>query len=82
MVTEEFDDFSIPIVETNVFSTLESFERLVTYLSPRQSVIILLIDVFSFTARETAELTKLSEGAVKGILHRARKKLKSRLLLI
>lgn len=77
MITEELDDYNIPVVETNAFSTLEAIEQLVTYLTPRHSVIILLIDVFSFTARETAEMTQLSEGAVKGILHRARKKLNS-----
>lgn len=52
-----------------------SMEHLITFLPPRQRVVILLSDVFDFTAREVAEIILTTEGAVKAILHRARKSL-------
>lgn len=53
-----------------------SIEYLITVLPPRQRVVILLSDVFDFTAREVAEMISTTEGAVKAILHRARTTLK------
>lgn len=59
------------------FEVQEAIELLVQQLPPRQVVTILLIDVFDFTARETAEMLMTTESAVKSILYRARVKLKS-----
>lgn len=64
-------------VELHKFEVHEAIELLIQHLPPRQVVVILLIDVFDFTARETAEMIATTEGAVKAILHRARVKLKS-----
>ncbi|WP_067840620.1 RNA polymerase sigma factor [Amphibacillus sediminis] len=59
------------------FDVTESIETLVHNLPLRQVVVIILIDVFDFTAKETAELISSTEGAVKAALHRARYKLQS-----
>lgn len=53
-----------------------AMEYLVAYLPPRQRAILLLIDVFQFTASEVAEMIHTTEGAVKSGLHRARTKLR------
>lgn len=50
-------------------------EILAEYLSIKQFVIILLVDVFQFTAKETAGMIKDSESNVHTTLHRSRKKL-------
>lgn len=65
----DLEDKSHPI---NVRETLEI---LAEYLSIKQFVIILLIDVFQFTAKETARMIKDSESNVHTTLHRSRKKL-------
>jgi len=56
-------------------SIRESFELLYDSLTIRQMVLILLVDIFQFTARETAQLIHSSEGAVKEGVKRARKRL-------
>jgi RNA polymerase sigma-70 factor (ECF subfamily) len=56
--------------------TRELLEQLAHRLSPRSTVILLLSDVFSFTAGETAELLQSSEEAVQVTLSRARTRLK------
>lgn len=63
--------------ESPKFDVHLAIELLVQQLPPRQTVILLLIDVFDFTARETGEMLSITEGAVKAALHRARTKLKS-----
>jgi RNA polymerase sigma-70 factor (ECF subfamily) len=55
----------------------DAVEILIHNLPPRQAVVVLLMDVFAFTAQETASMIKLTEGAVYSALHRARKNLKS-----
>ncbi|GAA0368559.1 RNA polymerase sigma factor [Bacillus horti] len=62
-----------PFAEYDVY---ESIELLVTKLPPKQAATILLVDVFSFTAKETAEMLATTEGAVKALLHRARNNLR------
>jgi RNA polymerase sigma factor (sigma-70 family) len=57
--------------------TRELLEVLAHRLSPRAMVIILLIDVFEFTAKETAELLMATEGAVQVTVGRVRKRLKA-----
>ncbi|SES67739.1 RNA polymerase sigma-70 factor, ECF subfamily [Oceanobacillus limi] len=55
-----------------------SMEYLVQSLPPRQRVSVLLVDVFKFKLAETAEMLSLTEGAVKSLIHRARKNLKEK----
>jgi RNA polymerase sigma factor (sigma-70 family) len=57
-------------------STRELLEVLAHRLSPRDLVILLLMDVFDFTAKETAEYLSQAEGAVQVALGRARLRLK------
>jgi RNA polymerase sigma factor (sigma-70 family) len=56
--------------------THELLEVLAHRLSPRAMVIILLMDVFGFTAKETAELMLATEGSVQVTIGRVRKRLK------
>ncbi|TCZ78185.1 RNA polymerase sigma factor [Paenibacillus albiflavus] len=57
-------------------STRELLEVLAHRLSPRDLVILLLMDVFDFTAKETADFLSQAEGTVQMALGRARLKLK------
>lgn len=52
--------------------TWAAMETLVALLPPRQRVVVLLTQVFDFTAREVADMLGSSEGSVKAALHRAR----------
>lgn len=61
--------------EVDRADVIGSMEELIRLLPPRQRVILLLIDVFDFSARETAEMLMITEGAVKAALHRARRTL-------
>lgn len=58
------------------FSTRELLEVLAHRLSPRAMVILLLMDVFNFTAKETAQFLSSAEGAVQVSLGRARSRLR------
>ncbi|WP_248757359.1 RNA polymerase sigma factor [Paenibacillus sp. ATY16] len=55
----------------------EALELLSDRLEPRQVVLVLLIDVFHFTAKETGQLFGQSEGSVKAALKRARTRLRT-----
>lgn len=55
----------------------EAIEVLVGSLAPRQAAVVLLMDVFEFTAPEVANMVRVTEGAVYAALHRARTKLRS-----
>ncbi|MFF0827877.1 sigma factor [Brevibacillus sp. NPDC003359] len=57
------------------FVLREAFEQLANRLNPRQMVLILLMDIFSFTAPETATLLYTTIGAVKEGVKRARHRL-------
>lgn len=59
-----------------LLSTRELLEQLAERLSPLMCVILLLMDVFNFTAKETAVFVKMREAAVQVSLGRARLKLK------
>ncbi|MGM7683788.1 RNA polymerase sigma factor [Cytobacillus sp. Hm23] len=65
-LSEEFNDS----LEVN-----EAILSLIHNLTPRQTVVFILIESFRFTANEVAELLSSSEGAINGLLNRARKKL-------
>ncbi len=55
----------------------ESLELLACQLTAHQTVLIILVDVFFYTAKEAAQLIHSTEGAVKEALKRARKRLNS-----
>ncbi|WP_123042863.1 RNA polymerase sigma factor [Cohnella candidum] len=55
----------------------EALELLSDRLEPKQVVLVLLIDVFDFTAKETGKLFGQTEGSVKAALKRARTRLKA-----
>ncbi|GAA0332932.1 hypothetical protein GCM10008967_24550 [Bacillus carboniphilus] len=57
------------------FKTRELLEILAGRLPINYMVVLLLIDVFQFTAKETASVMKSTEGAIRITLNRARKKL-------
>jgi RNA polymerase sigma factor (sigma-70 family) len=57
-------------------STRELLEVLASRLTPRTLVILILMDVFDFTAKETAEFLFSAEGAVQVAIGRARARLK------
>jgi RNA polymerase sigma-70 factor (ECF subfamily) len=57
------------------FHLRESFELLASRLSIRQSVLLLMIDVFGFSAKKTALHIGSTEGAVKEALKRTRLRL-------
>lgn len=69
-------DHLIDAQETSKLKTRETIEALIDQLPPRQVVIILLIDVFQFTAKEVAHITNSTIGATKAALHRAREALR------
>ncbi|CAH0120392.1 hypothetical protein PAE9249_02911 [Paenibacillus sp. CECT 9249] len=73
---EEWDD-SNRSGHISDFEVYESIELLVHRLSPKQAAAILLAEVFHFTAKETADMLATTEGAMKSLLHRARKNLRS-----
>lgn len=56
---------------------LEGIELLIHSLTPRHVVVILLMEVFDFSALEIAEMLQTTNGAVHAMLSRARDKLKS-----
>jgi len=75
--SEPLDDghMNVPGIDTQL-STRELLEDLAYRLPARSTVILLLMDVFDFTAKEAAELLSLTEGSVQVALGRARQKLK------
>ncbi|WP_199616258.1 RNA polymerase sigma factor [Paenibacillus alkalitolerans] len=70
------DDPFMQAREDDNLSTRELLEVLAHRLSPRAMVILLLMDVFDFTAKETAGLLGSTEGAVQVTLGRVRSRLK------
>jgi catechol 2,3-dioxygenase-like lactoylglutathione lyase family enzyme len=61
---------------TDSIEVREALELLADQLPVRQAVVFLLIDVFHFTAKETAVRIYATEGAVQAALHRARERLR------
>ncbi|MGM0881845.1 MAG: RNA polymerase sigma factor [Bacillota bacterium] len=59
-----------------LLSSRELLEQLAERLPPKMAVILLLMDVFDFTAKETAEFVKMREASVQVSLGRARLRLK------
>jgi RNA polymerase sigma factor (sigma-70 family) len=63
------------VAHVREMSIREMFEQLADRLNVRQMVLILLVDIFQFTAPETAQLLHSTQGAVKEGLKRARQRL-------
>jgi RNA polymerase sigma factor (sigma-70 family) len=61
----------------NDWMARELMEQLAESLNPRQIVLVILIDAFAFSAAESAALLRMTEGAVKEGLKRARRRLHS-----
>ncbi len=57
-------------------SVCRAIELLLRELTPKQRVVLLLVEGLGLTSKETAEMLSDSEGSIKGTLHRARKKVK------
>ncbi|WP_435168834.1 RNA polymerase sigma factor [Paenibacillus glycanilyticus] len=76
--TGQLEAYQIPSYdEWSGWDVREALELLSDRLEPRQAVLVLLIDVFHFTAKETGQLFGQSEGSVKAALKRARTRLKT-----
>lgn len=56
---------------------LTIIERLVVNLTPHQTIIFMLKDIFQYSLSDIAEQLSLSEGAIKASLFRTRNRLKS-----
>lgn len=52
-----------------------AIEILLNHLSLKQRIVFLLVDGFRYTTQEASTMLGMTEGAVKAVLHRARKKL-------
>jgi RNA polymerase sigma factor (sigma-70 family) len=50
----------------------EAIETVVQILPPKQTSVLLLVDIYKFTSKETAEIIGSTEGAVYSLLKRAR----------
>lgn len=68
------DDYADPAYRYD-FDIRVAFEMMAERLSARQSVLLLLIDIFGFTAKETAAYIGSTEGAVKEAIKRVRLRL-------
>lgn len=78
VASNTFDQFAPLGEHTDVTSLWIAMEALVCHLPVNQRTALLLVDVFRYTATETAEMLHTTEGAVKALLHRARMKLRSK----
>jgi len=73
---EENDELIGAEMEEDPLETEDRIRELLHLLSPKQTVILLLIDVFAFNGRETAAMLNMTESAVFTALHRSRNKLR------
>ncbi|WP_423410709.1 sigma-70 family RNA polymerase sigma factor [Heyndrickxia sp. MSNUG] len=69
------EDFSVQEASFKQNSAAETVELLMEKMTPKQSVIFILKEAFRFQSAEIAGLLGMTEMAVKGSLHRARKRL-------
>jgi RNA polymerase sigma factor (sigma-70 family) len=58
------------------YEIIDAVELLANNLVPRQIAVILLMDVFQFTAVEVAGMVRITEGAIYSALHRARENIR------
>lgn len=69
------DDLTEREYEEDGFLIRETIELIAGRLTAKQTVLVILVDIFLFTAKEAAQLIESTEGAVKEALKRARKRL-------
>lgn len=74
---EAAGELAAPATAVDQADQMAAMEELVGLLPPRQRVVLLLVDVFAFTAGEVAGMIGTTEGAVKAALHRARTTLRA-----
>lgn len=69
-----FDDVANNIIQAEEDSLIinEAIEMLVYKLPPKQAAVLILMESFQFTAKETADLITSTETAVHALLRRAR----------
>jgi RNA polymerase sigma factor (sigma-70 family) len=72
---QELDDLSAK-QSVSFGEVYEAIETMVQVLPPKQTAVLLLMDVYKFTSNETAEIIGLTEGAVYSLLNRARNNLR------
>ncbi len=72
---DEIDEENLSEEFIDSLEVSEAILSLINNLTPRQAVVFILIESFGFKANEVAELLSSSEGAINGLLNRARKKL-------
>ncbi|WP_221568066.1 RNA polymerase sigma factor [Alkalihalobacillus sp. TS-13] len=78
LAVEDESDKSEPDQQASqAFNIREALEVLVYHLTPKQVTTLLLMDVFQFKAAEIANMVHSTEGAIYGIVYRARKKLQT-----
>jgi len=71
-IEEPLDEFTSAAQDADPLELQDSMQYMLHLLPVGQVVVVLLIDVFHFTSKETAEMLSSTEGAVKAMLHRAR----------
>ncbi|NUU74377.1 RNA polymerase sigma factor [Paenibacillus xylanilyticus] len=54
----------------------DAIDTMVQVLPPKQTSVLLLVDIYNFTAKEVAEIIASTEGAVYSLLQRARNNMK------
>jgi len=69
---ETLDDLAAPAVSESAGDVSDAMTEVVAALSPRQRVVWLLVEAFSFQPTEVAAMVGTTQGAVKAMLHRAR----------
>jgi len=74
--TVTMDPSHEPSMPDDLLSTRELLELLAERLPPKMAVILLLMDVLDFTAKETSEYVQQKEATVQVTLGRARTKLR------
>jgi len=60
----------------DLFEAEDRLGTLLRILSPSQAAVLLLVDVFQFTPKETAAMIESTEGAVRAMLHRSRERMR------
>ncbi|WP_164669420.1 RNA polymerase sigma factor [Virgibacillus doumboii] len=78
ITVDTYDDNLLINSEPIDYEVYSALEELVHRLPIRQAAIVLLIDSFSFSSKETATMLGMTSGAVKAALHRARTTLKKK----
>jgi len=75
---DELEEESIASAEViDPLEIREAIETLVSQLKPRQILVLLLMDVFEFSANDVSNMVHCSPGAVYAILRRARSRLRA-----